>query len=34
MGGTWLIEAVSAGESHVRLLHDYRAIDDDPEGLA
>jgi len=34
MGGTWLIESVSAGECRVRLLHDYRAIDDDPEGLA
>ena len=34
MGGTWLIEPLSAGESRVRLLHDYRAIDDDPEGLA
>ncbi len=34
MGGTWLIEPVAAGESRVRLLHDYRAIDDDPAGLA
>jgi aromatase len=33
MGGTWIIEPVSAAESRVRLLHDYRAIDDDPEGL-
>jgi aromatase len=34
MGGTWLIEPVSARECRVRLLHDYRAIDDDPDGLA
>ncbi|GAA2789698.1 aromatase/cyclase [Saccharopolyspora taberi] len=34
MGGTWIIEAVSENESRVRLLHDYRAIDDDPDSLA
>lgn len=34
MGGTWVIEPVSGTESRIRLLHDYRAIDDDPEGLA
>jgi aromatase len=34
MGGTWLIEPVTARECRVRLLHDYRAIDDDPDGLA
>jgi aromatase len=34
MGGTWLIEPRSATESRVRLLHDYRAVDDDPAGLA
>jgi aromatase len=33
MGGTWLIEPISEGESLVRLLHDYRAIDDDPDSL-
>jgi aromatase len=33
MGGTWIIEPLAAGESRVRLLHDYRAIDDDPDGL-
>ncbi|WP_225844535.1 aromatase/cyclase [Streptomyces sp. HPF1205] len=33
MGGTWIIEPLSSGESRVRLLHDYRAIDDDPDGL-
>ena len=34
MGGTWIIEPLSADESRVRLLHDYRAVDDDPERLA
>ena len=34
MGGTWVVEPISATESRVRLLHDYRAIDDDPESLA
>lgn len=34
MGGAWLIEPVAARECRVRLLHDYRAIDDDPDGLA
>lgn len=34
MGGTWLVEPVSEGECRVRLLHDYRAIDDDPGQLA
>ena len=34
MAGTWIIEPVSAQASRVRLLHDYRAVDDDPEGLA
>ncbi|MEV7525572.1 aromatase/cyclase [Streptomyces sp. NPDC091371] len=33
MGGAWVIEAVSATESRIRLLHDYRAVDDDPKGL-
>lgn len=32
MGGTWLIEPVGEGQSLVRLLHDYRAVDDDPDG--
>jgi aromatase len=31
MGGTWVIEPVSAQECVVRLLHDYRAVDDTPE---
>ncbi|MFI5831814.1 aromatase/cyclase [Streptomyces sp. NPDC051578] len=34
MGGAWVIEELSAGESRVRLLHDYRAVDDDPAHLA
>ncbi|WP_405582895.1 aromatase/cyclase [Streptomyces sp. NBC_01092] len=33
MGGAWIIEPLSAAASRIRLLHDYRAIDDDPEGL-
>lgn len=33
MGGTWIIEPLSDSESRVRLLHDYRAIDDDPDDL-
>ncbi len=34
MGGSWLIEPISAGESLVRLLHDYRAVGDDPDNMA
>ncbi|MFB8276828.1 aromatase/cyclase [Nocardia colli] len=34
MYGEWIIEPDPAGHSRVRLLHGYRAIDDDPEGLA
>ncbi|MFD5013025.1 aromatase/cyclase [Streptomyces chartreusis] len=33
MSGTWIIEPLSGTSSRIRLLHDYRAIDDDPEGL-
>ncbi|MEU6057077.1 aromatase/cyclase [Streptomyces sp. NPDC047097] len=33
MGGAWVIEELSAERSRVRLLHDYRAVDDDPAGL-
>ncbi|WP_017973234.1 aromatase/cyclase [Actinopolyspora halophila] len=31
MGGTWIIEQLEPRTSRVRLLHDYRAIDDDPD---
>ena len=34
MGGTWIVEPLGADRCRVRLLHDYRAVDDDPEGLA
>ncbi|MFI8433239.1 aromatase/cyclase [Streptomyces sp. NPDC079020] len=33
MSGTWIIESLGAAGTRVRLLHTYRAIDDDPEGL-
>ncbi|MGW1761326.1 aromatase/cyclase [Streptomyces mirabilis] len=33
MGGTWIIEPLGENASRVRLLHDYRAIDDDPHDL-
>ncbi|WP_280249733.1 aromatase/cyclase [Nocardia abscessus] len=33
MSGTWIIEA-RGGHTHLRLLHSYSAVDDDPEGLA
>ncbi|MGW7022520.1 aromatase/cyclase [Streptomyces decoyicus] len=34
MGGTWAIEPLGERETLVRLLHDYRAVDNDPEHLA
>lgn len=34
MGGTWIVEPVSDDTCHVRLLHDYRAVDDDPANVA
>ncbi|MGQ7754724.1 aromatase/cyclase (plasmid) [Streptomyces sp. WC2508] len=34
MSGTWIIEPLGERDSRVRLLHDYRAVDDDPAGLA
>lgn len=34
MTGTWIIERLGEHSTRVRLLHSYRAIDDDPEGLA
>ncbi|MBB1254624.1 SRPBCC family protein [Streptomyces sp. OF3] len=33
MGGAWIVEPLSGSTSRLRLLHDYRAIDDDPAGL-
>ncbi|UIX30134.1 aromatase/cyclase [Streptomyces sp. GQFP] len=34
MGGTWIMEPVGETTTRLRLLHDYRAIDDDPGKLA
>lgn len=31
MGGTWRVEPVDDGTTRVILLHDYRAVDDDPQ---
>ncbi|MGV9456086.1 aromatase/cyclase [Streptomyces sp. NPDC003635] len=33
MGGTWIAEELGPELTRVRLLHDYRAVDDDPAGL-
>ncbi|MFJ8005809.1 aromatase/cyclase [Streptomyces fagopyri] len=33
MGGTWIIEPLEENTSRVRLLHDYRAVGDDPHDL-
>ncbi|MFJ5230583.1 aromatase/cyclase [Kitasatospora sp. NPDC088391] len=33
MAGTWIIEPLDGGKCKVRLLHDYRAINDDPHDL-
>ncbi|MEU6422809.1 aromatase/cyclase [Streptomyces spiralis] len=33
MGGTWIVEPMTGDTSRVRLLHDYRAVDDDPHDL-
>ncbi|MGI5450856.1 aromatase/cyclase [Streptomyces sp. CA-243310] len=33
MGGAWIIEPLDENSSRVRLLHDYRAIDDDAHDL-
>jgi aromatase len=33
MGGAWIVEPLPGGRSRVRLLHDYRAVDDDPAHL-
>ncbi|MFD5434272.1 aromatase/cyclase [Kitasatospora sp. NPDC127067] len=34
MSGTWIIEPLGPEETRLRLLHSYRAVDDDPESLA
>jgi ribosome-associated toxin RatA of RatAB toxin-antitoxin module len=34
MYGTWLVEPAGGEQTRLRLLHRYRAIDDDPEQLA
>lgn len=33
MGGTWIVEPVGEHTARVRLQHDFRAVDDDPESL-
>lgn len=33
MGGEWIVEAAGEGSTRVRLLHDYRAVGDDPHDL-
>jgi aromatase len=33
MSGTWIAEPRGERETYLRLLHTYRAVDDDPEGL-
>ncbi|GGT19275.1 aromatase/cyclase [Streptomyces purpureus] len=33
MGGAWIVEADGEERCRVRLLHDYRAVDDDPAAL-
>ncbi|MGW4632425.1 aromatase/cyclase [Nocardia sp. NPDC004415] len=34
MSGTWIVESDGETQTRLRLLHSYRAIDDDPDGLA
>ncbi|GGV77853.1 actinorhodin polyketide synthase bifunctional cyclase/dehydratase [Streptomyces gelaticus] len=34
MSGTWILEPRGERQCRVRLLHSYRAVDDDPDGLA
>ncbi|WP_075737221.1 aromatase/cyclase [Streptomyces acidiscabies] len=34
MGGAWIIEPLDEQQARVRLTHDYRALDDDPQSLA
>ncbi|MET9592100.1 aromatase/cyclase [Streptomyces sp. NPDC006516] len=33
MSGTWIVEPLGERESRLRLLHTYRAVDDDPQSL-
>ncbi|MFD3540780.1 aromatase/cyclase [Streptomyces sp. NPDC058662] len=33
MGGEWIIEPLSDSRTLVRLTHDFRAVDDDPQGV-
>ncbi|MEU6844688.1 aromatase/cyclase [Streptomyces sp. NPDC046716] len=33
MSGTWIVEPQGPDETRLRLLHTYRAVDDDPDGL-
>ncbi|MFJ9746597.1 aromatase/cyclase [Streptomyces chartreusis] len=33
MSGTWIVETLGEQETRLRLLHSYRAVDDDPKGL-
>ncbi|MDX2297283.1 MULTISPECIES: aromatase/cyclase [Streptomyces] len=33
MGGEWIVETVDAGHTRVRLLHDFRAVGDDPQNV-
>ncbi|MFI6950042.1 aromatase/cyclase [Streptomyces sp. NPDC050422] len=33
MSGVWIIEPLGEQQARVRLLHEYRAVDDDPAGL-
>ncbi|AJC62148.1 aromatase/cyclase [Streptomyces sp. 769] len=33
MGGTWLVEPLAHGRCQVRLLHDFRAVQNDAEGV-
>lgn len=33
MGGAWVLEPAGPAATRIRLLHDYRAIGDDPDGL-
>lgn len=34
MGGSWIVEPITADQSRVTLMHDFRAVDDDAESLA